>query len=131
MNGQIVKLNYELKSGDVVEILRTPKQHPSKDWMRIAKTSRARNKIQTWLRTQEREQSIALGREMLEKKLKSLHVGKDVDLDALAKDFTFKTADDLYASIGFGRTSVNQVAHKVLPEEQKKEYKEAALARNR
>jgi len=94
--------------------------------MRIAKTSRARNKIQTWLRTQEREQSIALGREMLEKKLKSLHVGKDVDLDALAKDFTFKTADDLYASIGFGRTSVNQVAHKVLPEEQKKEYKEAA-----
>jgi len=126
VNGQIVKLNYELKSGDVVEILRTPKQHPSKDWMRIAKTSRARNKIQTWLRTQEREQSIALGREMLEKKLKSLHVGKDVDLDALAKDFTFKTADDLYASIGFGRTSVNQVAHKVLPEEQKKEYKEAA-----
>ena len=66
VNGQIVKLNYELKSGDVVEILRTPKQHPSKDWMRIAKTSRARNKIQTWLRTQAREQSIALGREMLE-----------------------------------------------------------------
>lgn len=125
VNGQIVKLNYELKSGDVIEILRSPKQHPSKDWMRIAKTSRARNKIQTWLRTQEREQSIALGREMLEKKIKGLHVAKDVDIEALAKEFSFKSADDLYASIGFGRTSVNQVAHKILPEEQKKEYKEA------
>ncbi len=124
VNGQIVKLNYELKSGDVIEIMRSPKQHPSKDWMRIAKTSRARNKIQAWLRTQEREQSIALGREMLEKKLKGLHIQKDVDLEALAREFSFKTADDLYASIGYGRTSVNQVVHKILPEEQKKEFKE-------
>ncbi len=124
VNGQIVKLNYELKSGDVIEILRSPKQHPSKDWLRIAKTSRARNKIQTWLRTQEREQSIALGREMLEKKLKSHHVAKDIDLEFLAKEFSFKTTEDLYASIGFGRTSVNQVIHKIMPEEQKKEHKE-------
>ncbi len=124
VNGQIVKLNYELKSGDVIEIMRSPKQHPSKDWMRIARTSRARNKIQTWLRTQEREQSIALGREMLEKKLKSLHISKDMDLEALAREFSFKTADDLYASIGYGRTSVNQIVHKILPEEQKKEFKE-------
>jgi GTP pyrophosphokinase len=126
VNGQIVKLNYELKSGDVIEILRSPKQHPSKDWLRIAKTSRARNKIQNWLRTQEREQSIALGREMLEKKLKSQHVAKDVDLEHLAREFSFKTADDLFAAIGFGRTSVNQVIHKIMPEEQKKEYKEVA-----
>ena len=126
VNGQIVKLNYELKSGDVIEILRSPKQHPSKDWLRIAKTSRARNKIQTWLRTQEREQSIALGREMLEKKLKSHHVAKDIDLESLAREFSFKTTEDLYASIGFGRTSVNQVIHKIMPEEQKKEHKEVA-----
>ncbi len=120
VNGQIVKLNYELKSGDVVEILRSPKQHPSKDWLRIAKTSRARNKIQTWLRTQEREQSIALGREMLEKKLRGVQGAKEFDLEALAKDFSFKTAEELLAAIGFGRISVNQVAHKLLPEEQKK-----------
>jgi len=126
VNGQIVKLNYELKSGDVIEILRSPKQHPSKDWLRIAKTSRARNKIQTWLRTQEREQSIALGREMLEKKFKSLHLAKDIDLEHLARELSFKAVEDLYASIGFGRTSVNQVIHKVMPEEQKKEYKEVA-----
>ena len=126
VNGQIVKLNYELKSGDVIEILRSQKQHPSKDWLRIAKTSRARNKIQTWLRTQEREQSIALGREMLEKKLKSHHVAKDIDLESLAREFSFKTTEDLYASIGFGRTSVNQVIHKIMPEEQKKEHKEVA-----
>jgi GTP pyrophosphokinase len=124
VNGQIVKLNYELKSGDVIEILRSQKQHPSKDWLRIAKTSRARNKIQTWLRTQEREQSIALGKEMLEKKLKSHHVAKDIDLESLAREFSFKTTEDLYASIGFGRTSVNQVIHKIMPEEHKKEHKE-------
>lgn len=126
VNGQIVKLNYELKSGDVIEILRSPKQHPSKDWLRIAKTSRARNKIQNWLRTQEREQSIALGREMVEKKFKSLHIAKDVDLEHLARELSFKAVEDLYASIGFGRTSVNQVIHKVMPEEQKKEHKEMA-----
>jgi GTP pyrophosphokinase len=100
--------------------------HPSKDWLRYSQDLQARNKIQTWLRTQEREQSSSLGKEMLEKKFKSLHLSKDIDLEHLAKEFSFKTGEDLYASIGFGRTSVNQVIHKVMPEEQKKEHKEAA-----
>ncbi|MGC9325478.1 MAG: RelA/SpoT family protein [Desulfomonilia bacterium] len=120
VNGQIVPLRYKLNSGDVVEILRSAKQHPSKDWLRVAKTSRARTKIRTWLRTQEREQSIALGREILEKKLKSLHVLKDIDFDQLAKEFSHRSTDDFFAAIGFGRLSVNQVIHKVIPEEQKR-----------
>ena len=56
VNGQIVPLKYKLKSGDVLEILRSSKQHPSKDWLRIAVTSRAITKIRAWLRTQETEQ---------------------------------------------------------------------------
>ncbi|MCE5276321.1 MAG: bifunctional (p)ppGpp synthetase/guanosine-3',5'-bis(diphosphate) 3'-pyrophosphohydrolase [Syntrophaceae bacterium] len=124
INGQIVPLRYKLHSGDVVEILRSSKQHPSKDWLRIAKTPRALNKIRTWLRTQELEQSIALGREIVEKKLKTLHISKDVDFEQLAREFSFKNPEDLFAAIGFGRLSINQVLHRFVPEEQKREQKD-------
>ncbi|HOM28061.1 MAG TPA: bifunctional (p)ppGpp synthetase/guanosine-3',5'-bis(diphosphate) 3'-pyrophosphohydrolase [Deltaproteobacteria bacterium] len=126
VNGQIVKLNYELKSGDVVEILRSSKQHPSKDWLRIAKTSRAKNKIQAWLRAQEREQGIALGREMVEKKLKAVHPEQDVDLESIAKVFAYKSTDDFLAAIGFGRLSVNHVLNKLYPDYQKKKARSQA-----
>lgn len=115
-NGQIVPLKYKLKSGDVVEIMRSSKQHPSKDWLRIAKTSRAQAKIKAWLRTQELQQSITLGREILEKKLKSLHIKKDVDYEALAKEMSLKDANELFAAIGFGRLSTHQIIHKIAPE---------------
>ena len=119
VNGKIVPLRYKLKSGDVIEILRSSKQHPSKDWLRIAKTSRARTKIRSWLRTQEHEQSLALGREILEKRIKGQHLKKAIDLEDLAQQFSLKTADDLFAAIGFGRISVNQVLHRIEPEEVK------------
>lgn len=121
VNGQIVPLRYKLNSGDVVEILRSSKQHPSKDWLRIAKTTRALNKIRNWLRTQELEQSINLGREIIEKKFRSMHLVKEVDYEQLARDFSFRHPDDLFAAIGYGRLSVNQVVHRLVPEEQKKE----------
>ena len=117
INGQIVPLRYRLKSGDVVEIMRSSKQHPGKDWLRIAKTTRAKTKIRIWLRTQEREQSIALGKEIYEKKLKSLHIKHDVVIDELLTEFSFKKAEDLFAAIGFGRISIKQVIHKVVPEQ--------------
>jgi len=116
VNGQIVPLKYKLKSGDVLEILRSSKQHPSKDWLRIAVTSRATTKIRSWLRAQETEQSIVLGREILEKKLKSLHIRKDIDFSDLAKDFSYKNEDDFFAAIGFGRLSIIQVIHKIEPD---------------
>ncbi|HON37900.1 MAG: RelA/SpoT family protein [Desulfomonilia bacterium] len=123
VNGKIVPLRYKLNSGDVVEILRSSKQHPGKDWLRIAKTSRAKTKIKAWLRAQENEQSIALGREILEKRIKSLHLGKEVDYEAMAKDFSFPDTDAFFMAIGFGRLSVNQVINRIAPEEQKKEPK--------
>lgn len=123
VNGKIVPLRYKLNSGDVIEILRSVKQHPGKDWLRIAKTSRAKTKIKSWLRAQENEQSIALGREILEKKIKSLRLSKDVDYEELVKEFSFKSSEELFMAIGFGRLSVSQVLHKYLPEEQKKPRK--------
>jgi len=123
VNGKIVPLRYKLNSGDVIEILRSSKQKPSKDWLRIAKTSRAKTKIKTWLRAQENEQSIALGREILEKKIKSLHSAKALDFEEIAKDASYKSVDDLFMAIGFGRISVNQLLGKYTPEEPKKTQK--------
>ncbi len=127
VNGQIVPLKYKLKSGDVLEILRSSKQHPSKDWLRIAVTSRAITKIRAWLRTQETEQSIALGREILEKKLKSLHIRKDIDYGDLARDFSYKNEDDFFAAIGFGRLSVIQVIHKIEPDAPKDQIEQPKI----
>ena len=131
INGKIVPLRYKLNSGDVIEILRSSKQHPSKDWLRIAKTSRARTKIKAWLRTQENEQSIALGREILEKKIKGLHVGRDIDYEELAREFSFKNVDDLFMALGFGRLSANQVLHRYIPVEDQKKPKAAPEARKK
>jgi GTP pyrophosphokinase len=120
INGKIVPLRYKLNSGDVVEILRSSKQHPGKDWLRIVKTSRARTKIKAWLRTQENEQSVALGREILDKRIKSLHLGKDIDYESLAREFSFPDTESFFMAVGFGRLSINQIIHRIAPEEQKK-----------
>ncbi|MCD6571180.1 MAG: bifunctional (p)ppGpp synthetase/guanosine-3',5'-bis(diphosphate) 3'-pyrophosphohydrolase [Deltaproteobacteria bacterium] len=128
VNDQIVPLRYKLRSGDVVEILRSARQHPSKDWLRIVKTSRARTKIRVWIHTQEREQSISLGKEIIEKSLKSHNISlskiiKDGSVDKIATGFSLKSTEDLFAAVGFGRISANQVVHKVVPETAKTERK--------
>jgi len=128
VNDQIVPLRYKLKSGDVVYILKSARQHPSKDWLRIAKTSRAKTKIRTWIRAQERQESISLGKEIIEKAMKSHRISlskiiKDGSMDKIAKEFSLKSTEDLFATVGFGRTSVNQVIHKIIPEAGKTERK--------
>ena len=70
INGKIVPLRYELRSGDTVEIITSPKQKPSKDWLKNVKTSRAKTKIRQWFAAEEREKSIVLGKEILEKELR-------------------------------------------------------------
>lgn len=128
VNDQIVPLRYKLRSGDVVYILRSARQHPSKDWLRIVKTSRARTKIRSWIRAQERQESISLGKEIIEKALKSYRISlsksiKDGSMGKIAKEFSLKSTEDLFATVGFGRTSVNQVIHKIIPEAGKTERK--------
>lgn len=114
INGKIVPLRYQLKNGDTVEIITSNKQHPSKDWLDYVQTSRARTKIQQWIMHQERDQSINLGKEMLDKALEQLHLEQSVHdlkdhLESIAKDFSYQSTDDLYANVGFGKLSVNQV----------------------
>src|SRR3990172_8799597 len=89
VNGRIVPLKYELRSGDTIEIMTSPNQKPSKDWLKFVTTSRAKTKIRQWFKTEEREKSIILGKEILEKEfrkysLQQAKLIKSGDLDRVA-----------------------------------------------
>jgi len=121
-NGAIVPLRYELKTGDVVEILTLVNHMPSRDWLKFVKTTRARNKIHQFVKLQERERSLTLGRDICERELRKHKLGiaslhKATDLFACAgRDV--KTLDDLFAAVGQGRVSVKQLINRIMPKEQ-------------
>lgn len=122
VNGKIVPLRYEFKSGDTVEILTSPNQKPSKDWLKFVKTSRAKTKIRQWFKSEEREKSIALGKEILDKELRKYDLQqakllKSGELAKVAETFSFQTVEDLIAAIGYGKLTANQVLGKILPPE--------------
>ena len=135
VNGKIVPLKYEFRSGDTVEILTSPNQKPSKDWLKFVKTPRAKTKIRQWFKTEEREKSIALGKEILEKELRKYNLQqtkliKAGELAKVAAEFSFQGVDDLIASVGYGKITVNQILGKILPQErleQKEEQEEGRL----
>ena len=129
VNGKIVPLKYELKSGDTVEILTSPNQKPSKDWLKFVKTSRAKTKIRQWFKTEEREKSIALGKEILEKEfrkydLQQAKLVKSGDLAKVAAEFSFQGVDDLIAAVGYGKITANQIIGKIIPQEKLEQQKE-------
>ena len=113
INGKLVPLNYQLHTGDRVEI-RTAKQGgPSRDWLNenlgYVKSARAREKIRNYFRRLERDQNIRAGREMLEKELKRLGLDK-ISYESIAKEFKYERLEDLLAAIGDGTLTVSQIA---------------------
>jgi GTP diphosphokinase / guanosine-3',5'-bis(diphosphate) 3'-diphosphatase len=120
INGRIVPLHYRLKSGDVVEILTTKTgRGPSRDWLSLAASSRARNKIRQWFSRETREETERKGREALEQGLKkqSLPYKKLVGSVVLAqviRETGFKKAEDFYVALGSGKVPVGQIVNKVL-----------------
>ncbi|QSQ09995.1 GTP pyrophosphokinase [Koleobacter methoxysyntrophicus] len=125
INGKIVPLNYQLKNGDIVEILTGSQPGgPSRDWLNIVKSSQARNKIRQWFKKEIREENIAKGREMLEKEVKRAgyfhkNLMKQEYIDAVLKKFNFNDVEDLFSSIGYGGITANQVLQKLLEEYRK------------
>ncbi len=118
INGKMVPLKYELQTGDVVEIITSSKQHPSSDWLKIAKTSKAKSRIRHWFKVQETQRSITLGREILEKEFRkrSLNFSHFINSDILhevAVSFSLKSVKDLLANVGYGKISAGQVAGKL------------------
>lgn len=120
VNGRLVPLKYELKNGDIVEIITSPKQHPRKDWLEFVKTSKAKNRIRQWIRRQEKEQSIALGRELLERALRKANIEipniiKSDQILSAAKEFSFNSIEDLLMNIGYCKVSPGQVVGRLKP----------------
>ena len=123
INGRIVPLRYELRNGDIVEILRSETQHPSRDWLRFVKTSRARGRIRGWIKNQEWVRSIVLGKELLDREIRKL--GKKssalVRLETLPQvleHYRVGSEEALHAAIGYGKISPRQAVLKLLPAEQ-------------
>ena len=120
VNGKLVPLRYTLRQGDIVEIVTSPNQHPSRDWLKIVKSSRARSKINQWLKVEERARSIELGRELFEREAKKYRLnpatllGGD-EMARAAADLGYPTPDDVLAAVGYGKASVHQLLNKLAP----------------
>ena len=118
VNGKLVPLKYELRNGDIIEIITSAKHVPSKDWLKIVKTSRARTRIRHWIKTEERQRSIVLGREICEREFRKhgLNFAKFFHSDELlqvTKAFSLQKVEDLLASIGYGKISALQAIGKL------------------
>src|SRR5579884_1115174 len=119
VNGRIVQLKYELRNGDVVEIMTQPNHLPSKDWLALVKTSRARNKIKHVINTTERAKAIEIGEKYLEREARRLGVAmRNVtksQFEAVASEYGLSKIEDLYAALGYGKFSARQVLQKLAP----------------
>ncbi len=131
VNGQLVGLDYRLKSGDRVEILTSKRGGPSLDWLNpnlgYVHTSRARAKIRAWFRKQDREKNIALGRDVVDRELKRLGL-ESMPREALASLFNFQKVEDFLSLVGYGDITGAQIATKVLEAERKNQRESSANA---
>jgi len=117
VNGRMVPLQHKLKTGDIAEIITSKSHHPSKDWLKFVKTVKARSRIRQWIKTQEKDRSLSLGREMCEKAFRKYRINfnasmKSEEMEKVAGHFGFKTVDDLIANVGYGKITPLQVVRK-------------------
>jgi GTP pyrophosphokinase len=130
VNGRMVPLPYGLKTGDIVEIVTSKNHHPSKDWLNFAKTVKARSKIRHWIKVQETERSLTLGREMCEKafrkeRLNFITLVKTEKMMKIVEQFGFRAVDDLIANVGYGKITPLQVLRKFAPKVNEEEVDES------
>ncbi|MFN8411406.1 MAG: bifunctional (p)ppGpp synthetase/guanosine-3',5'-bis(diphosphate) 3'-pyrophosphohydrolase [Anaerolineales bacterium] len=112
VNGKLVPLYQELKTGDQIEILTTKRGGPSRDWLNsnlgLVKTSRARAKIKAWFKKQEDEQNLTQGRNVVEREIQRLGI-KELNYEKLARNLGYKTPDDFFTDLGRGEISISKV----------------------
>lgn len=123
VNGKLVPLSTKLKNGDTVEIITDPHRHPSRDWLKFVKTAKARTRIKHWIRNEERQQSISLAREVLEKEGRKLGVNinqafKKGQFKQLAEEYSFNSEEDLLSAIGYARITPRQVLNRLMPKDE-------------
>lgn len=119
-NGRNVPLKYQICDGDILEIISAPDVHPSRDWMNVIKTPRARLTLRRYFIQSERKSAVNLGQKLLEKEALSLHLNTDLifvkgALERIAPEYGFNGADTLLAAIGYGKILPRSVIRSMLP----------------
>ncbi|WP_409251479.1 RelA/SpoT family protein [Bacillus sp. SCS-153A] len=133
VNGKMVTLDYKLHTGDIIEILTSKHSYgPSKDWLKLAQTSQAKNKIKTFFKKQQREENIEKGRELVEKEIKNLEFElKEVltpeNVSRVAEKFNFVNEEDMYAAVGYSGITAAQLANRLTEKLRKKRDQEESL----
>ena len=123
INGRMVPLKYKLKNGDVVEIITSKGHKPSKDWLKLVGTHSAKSKIRSFIKREERERSLKIGEELLDKELRKMgttlkKMRKTAQMTKTVTAFGFHKVEDLIATVGFGKYSPRQVLGRLFPEEE-------------
>jgi GTP diphosphokinase / guanosine-3',5'-bis(diphosphate) 3'-diphosphatase len=122
VNGKMVPLRTRLKNGDIIEILTSPGHNPSRDWLSLVATNRARSKIRHYLNTAENQQALEIGRKHFERELKRYDLSlkkllaDPARIDAIAQELGVGTKiEDLFGAVGYGKVSMRQVLSRLLP----------------
>ncbi|MCK4403648.1 MAG: bifunctional (p)ppGpp synthetase/guanosine-3',5'-bis(diphosphate) 3'-pyrophosphohydrolase [candidate division Zixibacteria bacterium] len=129
VDGRMVPLNTVLSSGQEVEVVTSPHQSPSQDWLKIVKTTRARSKIKHWLRQKRYEESVSLGKEIFERELKKQHLRppSEPELSDLAMGLNFHDSEAMFFALGNGVASIKHILSTLAPPEKEKEVKPSVI----
>ncbi len=133
VNDRLVPLKYQIKNGDILEIVTSRKQRPRRGWLDLVKTSRARSRIRSWLRKEEREKSLNLGREICERELKRYDTTlkkmvKSGHVKHLLKDLHCNSLEDMLAKVGSGMITIPTLVKTLQPTEMQKERDVSSVA---
>jgi len=123
VNKKIVPLDYKLKSGDILEILTSKSSRgPSRDWLKIAKTSGAKNRIKIWFKKEMREENIQKGKELFEKEMEKYKIESHLELTKKLKEVSielgFTELESMFENVGYGKLTPYQVLSKIIPQEE-------------
>jgi len=121
VNGRLVPLDYQLKTGDMVEVITAKNGSPSRDWLNLVKTNHAKSKIRSWFKKERREENIEKGKEMLEREIRRINVEQRLGikndlLQEVGRYFNLLSVEDIHAAVGYGGVSVHQVVSRMREE---------------
>jgi len=132
VNNRLVPLKYKLQSGDIVEIITSPAQVPRRGWLDLVKTSRARARIRSWLRREEKEKALKLGREICDKEIRKHHTTlkkmiRSGQIKVLLKELRCNSLDDMLVKVGSGMITVQHLVKALVPQELRQETETGAM----